>query len=221
MFATRTKITNLEAHVKELKKSEVGYKEKYEEAKSHRERVEVDLFAQIISKDRDLAGKDAEIVELNRCLREAQEGLEAERQKNESMEIDLTAEKVKADTAEEAHKIANSILNAMELNKAVVALTMAARETGHRLGYVECAAYVEESLQQHFGTRHCSVNDQAEEGLLRAEENYDNLSLPVMDLVTETLKHDDYVSRLKSNFEPPETVQLTDDEEEVNDDGAE
>ncbi|MFS7995854.1 hypothetical protein Hanom_Chr12g01122951 [Helianthus anomalus] len=166
MFSMRTKITNLEARIEELKKSEADYKDKYEEAKSHRERIEgllVDLSAQIISKDRDLTSKDAEIAELKRRLREAQEGLEAEKQKNESMEIDLAAEKVKAETAEEARKvslsalnvaqennaevqsvveplisdlglmqhhgvahIANSILNATELDRAVAALNMAA-----------------------------------------------------------------------------------------------
>ncbi|KAM0007928.1 hypothetical protein Hdeb2414_s0127g00805561 [Helianthus debilis subsp. tardiflorus] len=99
------------------------------------------------------------------------------------MEIDLTAEKVKAETAEEAHKvslaalnvaqenyaevqstmgplisdlewmqhhevvyIANSILNATELDRAVDALTMAAGAVGHRVGYVECANHVEEAL---------------------------------------------------------------------------
>ncbi|MFS7905755.1 hypothetical protein Hanom_Chr01g00051391 [Helianthus anomalus] len=102
--------------------------------------------------------------------------------------------------------IVNLILNATELDKAVAMLMMVAQAASHRLGYVECVAYVEEALQQHFGTRHCSVNDQAEEGLLRAKENYDDLSLPVMDLVTKSLKLDGYVSRLKSIFEPPETV---------------
>ncbi|MFS7968195.1 hypothetical protein Hanom_Chr09g00794641 [Helianthus anomalus] len=53
-----------------------------------------------------------------------------------------------------------------------------------------------------------------------AEENCDNLALLVMDLVTEALKHDDYVARLRAFFEPPETVQLTDDDDEANDDGA-
>ncbi|KAF5818871.1 hypothetical protein HanXRQr2_Chr02g0071071 [Helianthus annuus] len=105
MYAARTKITNLEAQVKELKKSEASYKEKYEEAKSHRERVEVDLSPQILRKDRDLAGKDTEIAKLKRQLREAQEGLEAEKQKTESLEVDLIAEKVKAETAEEARKV--------------------------------------------------------------------------------------------------------------------
>ncbi|KAJ0539255.1 hypothetical protein HanHA300_Chr08g0284271 [Helianthus annuus] len=40
MYAARAKITSLEADVANLKKSEAAFKEKYEEAKSHRERVE-------------------------------------------------------------------------------------------------------------------------------------------------------------------------------------
>ncbi|KAF5766620.1 hypothetical protein HanRHA438_Chr15g0729681 [Helianthus annuus] len=175
MFAARTKFTNLKACVEELKKSESDYKDKYEEAKSHRERVEilqVELSQQIITRDKDLAGKDVEIPELKRRLREVQESLEAEKQKSDSLEIDLTVEKVKAETAEEVFKIANSILYAKELDRAVAALTMVARATGHQVGYVECATHVEERL-------------------LQAEENYDNLSLPIMGLVTEALKHED------------------------------
>ncbi|MFS8025215.1 hypothetical protein Hanom_Chr16g01472351 [Helianthus anomalus] len=71
--------------------------------------------------------------------------------------------------------IANSILNSIELNRAVAALTVASRA--------------------------------AEEGLRKAEENYDNLSLFVMDQVSEALKHDVYVARLKAIFELPETVE--------------
>ncbi|MFS7987388.1 hypothetical protein Hanom_Chr11g01022091 [Helianthus anomalus] len=44
---------------KKMFRSEADFKAKYKEAKSHRERVEVHLSVQIISKDRDLAGKDA------------------------------------------------------------------------------------------------------------------------------------------------------------------
>ncbi|MFS7962470.1 hypothetical protein Hanom_Chr08g00727011 [Helianthus anomalus] len=111
MYVARGKITSLEADVANLKKSEATFKEKYEEAKSHREHVEVEVNAQILSKDKDLAGKDAEIVELK-----AQE-------KNESLEIDLDTEKVKADTAEEARKaaevarkISTSALNVAQTN---------------------------------------------------------------------------------------------------------
>ncbi|MFS7912594.1 hypothetical protein Hanom_Chr02g00131791 [Helianthus anomalus] len=178
MFAAHTEITNLKARVEELKKSEPDYKDKYEEAKSHRERVE--LSQQIISKYKDLADKDVEIAELQGHLREVHETLEAERRKSDSLEINLAAEKVKAETMEEAHKVrqvalnvaqendvevqskveplitdlgwlqhygvayvANSILNATELDRAVAALTMAARAAGHRAGYVECAVHVE------------------------------------------------------------------------------
>ncbi|MFS7984198.1 hypothetical protein Hanom_Chr11g00983691 [Helianthus anomalus] len=69
---------------------------------------------------------------------------------------------------------------------------------GHHVGCVECAAHVEEALRTRFGTRHCSVSEVANEGLLKAEENYDNLSLPIMDLVSEAPKHDNYVARLRS-----------------------
>ncbi|KAJ0832884.1 hypothetical protein HanPSC8_Chr15g0683841 [Helianthus annuus] len=209
------------ARIEELKKSEADHKDKYEEAKSHREHVEVlqvELSQQIISKDKDLAGKDVEIVELQRRLREAHEGLEAKKQKSDSVEIDLVVEKVKAETAEEACKfshaalnvaqenntevqstvdplitdlgwmqhygvahIANSILNATKLDRVVAALTMVARAAGHRAGYVECAAHVQESLRTQFGTCHCAVSEGAEERLLKGEENYDNISLPIMD----------------------------------------
>ncbi|MFS7945100.1 hypothetical protein Hanom_Chr06g00519991 [Helianthus anomalus] len=227
LFAARAKITNLEADVALLKKSEATLKEKYEEANSPRECVEVDLNARILSKDKDLAEKDAEIIELKRRLLEAQE-------KNESLEIDLAAWKVKADTAEEARKVAeearkisisalivaNSILNATELDQVVAGLTDAMHVVGHRAGYMECAQHVETALKQHFGTRHCSVNEKAEERLIKAEEVYDNLSLPIMDLVTDALKLDDYVARLKSIFVVPETVELSDEEEIAEGDGA-
>ncbi|KAM0044002.1 hypothetical protein Hdeb2414_s0010g00348031 [Helianthus debilis subsp. tardiflorus] len=238
-----------ELRAKERKEWRASFKEKYEEAKSHRERVEVELNAQVLSKDRDLGKKDAEITELNRRLFKVQE-------KNESLGIDLGAEKVTADTAEEAHKaaeearkisaslivaqtnyaeaqsivdtmqnhgvayVANSILNATELDRAVAGLTNAARAVGHRAGYTECTQRVEAALKQHFRTRHCSVNDEVEEMLIKAEEVYDNLSLPIMDLVTGVLKHDDYVTRMKSIFEVPETVEFF-DEEEAGGDGAE
>ncbi|MFS7945105.1 hypothetical protein Hanom_Chr06g00520061 [Helianthus anomalus] len=258
MFVAHARITNLEADVALLKKSEATLKEKYEEANSPRERVEVDLNARILRKDKDLAEKDAEIIELKRRLLEAQE-------KNESLEIDLVAGKVKADTVEEARKVAeearkisisalnvsqtkyakaqsvvdsllsdsewmqnhgvayvaNSILNATELDQVVAGLTDATRVVGHRGGYMECVQHVETTLKQHFGTRHCSVNEKAEEMLIKAEEVYDNLSLPIMDLVTDALKHDDYVARLKSIFVVPETVELSNEEEIAEGDGAE
>ncbi|KAJ0871806.1 hypothetical protein HanRHA438_Chr11g0516621 [Helianthus annuus] len=108
MFAACTEITNLKARVDALTKSDADFKEKYEEAKLHRERVdvlEVELSQKLIDKDKDLACKDVVIAELQRRLRESQEALEVEKQRGESLEIDLAAEKVKAETTEEARKV--------------------------------------------------------------------------------------------------------------------
>ncbi|KAF5774912.1 putative intermediate filament, rod domain, coil 1B [Helianthus annuus] len=74
MYAARTKITNLEAEVATLKV-------KVEEAQADRERVEVELNARIVNKDKDLAAKDVEIAELKRRLFEVHD-------KSESLEIE-------------------------------------------------------------------------------------------------------------------------------------
>ncbi|KAJ0809883.1 hypothetical protein HanPI659440_Chr01g0020341 [Helianthus annuus] len=207
MFAVRTENSNLKARVEELKKSEADYKDKYEEAKSHRERVEI---LQVKAKTAEAAHKVS-----HAALNMAQENY---------AEVQSTVEPLITDLGWMQHygvvHIANTILNVTELYRVVVALTMVARVAGHHVGYVECATHVEKALRTQFGTRHCSVNEGAEEGLIKAEENYDNLALPVIDLVTEALKHDDYVARLRAIFEPPETVQLTDDDDEADDDGA-
>ncbi|MFS7903717.1 hypothetical protein Hanom_Chr01g00027311 [Helianthus anomalus] len=236
MYAARSIITDLETDIATLKG-------KVEEDQADKERIE------IVNKDKDLAAKDVEIAELKRRLFEAHD-------KNESLEIDLEAERVKAKTAEEAKKaimeghdistsslnvaqnnyvegqtivdtlifesewmrnrgvavIANSILNVTKLDQAVAALTDVARPVVHRGGYLEGAQHFEEALGQHFGTRHCSVSHAADSMLSRSEEGYDHLSLPVMELVIYALKHDDWSARLKSILDPPENVQLSDEE---------
>ncbi|MFS8004452.1 hypothetical protein Hanom_Chr13g01225971 [Helianthus anomalus] len=77
MYAARSKITDLEAENATLKG-------KVEEAQADKERVEVELNARIVNKDKDLAAKDVEIAELKRRLFGAHD-------KNESLEIDLEA----------------------------------------------------------------------------------------------------------------------------------
>ncbi|MFS7905397.1 hypothetical protein Hanom_Chr01g00047181 [Helianthus anomalus] len=114
--------------------------------------------------------------------------------------------------------IANSILNAGELDGTVAALIDASRAVGHRGGYLECAQHVEEVFGQTFDSGHCSVTDQADAKLARAEKAYDHLSLPIMDLIMDALKHDDWSQRLKSLLDPPETVELSDEEEPAGDD---
>ncbi|MFS7910168.1 hypothetical protein Hanom_Chr02g00103071 [Helianthus anomalus] len=115
--------------------------------------------------------------------------------------------------------IANSILNATEMDEALAALIDASRTVGHRGGYLECTHHVEEAFGQELDTHHCSVTDQADATLARAEEVYDHLSLHVMELVTEALKHDDWCARLKSIIDPPKTVELSNEEEGAGGDG--
>ncbi|KAM0040306.1 hypothetical protein Hdeb2414_s0012g00392221 [Helianthus debilis subsp. tardiflorus] len=113
--------------------------------------------------------------------------------------------------------MANSILNDFELDQAVAALIDASRAVGHRGGYLECAQHVKEALGQEFDVSHCLVTDQADAALARAEKAYDHLSLPVMDLVAKALEHDDWCQRLKQILNPPETMELSDEEPAKND----
>ncbi|KAF5763372.1 hypothetical protein HanXRQr2_Chr15g0679461 [Helianthus annuus] len=115
--------------------------------------------------------------------------------------------------------MANSILNASELDAAVAALIDASRAVGHRAGYLECAQHVVEALGQEFDVSHCSVTDQVDAALARAEGVYDQLSLHVTDLVAQALKHDDWCQRLKTILDPPKTVELSDEEERTGGDG--
>ncbi|MFS7944878.1 hypothetical protein Hanom_Chr06g00517431 [Helianthus anomalus] len=105
MYVVRSKITDLEAQIATLNG-------KVEEVEAEKERVEV------ASKDKDLAAKDAEIAELKRRLFDAHD-------KNEFLEIDLEAERVKVATAEEAKQkadeardISTSALNIAQNNYA-------------------------------------------------------------------------------------------------------
>ncbi|XP_021975381.1 putative uncharacterized protein MYH16 [Helianthus annuus] len=214
MYAARTKITEFEGKVAEL----TG---KVEDAQATKENAEVELAevkAQLSGKEKDLKTKDVEIAELKRRLREQVD-------KSESLEIDLEAEKGKAASAEETDKrprrraMANSILNAGELDGVVAALIDASRAVGHRGGFLECAQHVEEVFGQEFDTSHCSVTNEADAELAHAENAYDHLSLPVMDLVAKALEHDDWCQRLKTILDPPETVELSDEEEPAGNDG--
>ncbi|KAJ0791421.1 hypothetical protein HanOQP8_Chr01g0005331 [Helianthus annuus] len=204
MYAARAKITELEGKVAKL----TG---KFEDVQVTMERAELS------GKDKDLTAKDVEIAELKRRLQEQVD-------KSESLEIDFEAEKGKAASAEEAKQKAEegrdmvNSRNAGELDGAVVALIDASHVVGHRGGCLECAQHVEEAMGQEFDVSHCSVTDQADAELARAEGAYDHLSLPVMDLVEEALKHDDWCQRLKAILDPPETVELSDEEEPAGND---
>ncbi|KAJ0454194.1 hypothetical protein HanIR_Chr15g0737391 [Helianthus annuus] len=248
-FAARNKIVELEAKIAELN-AKVEDAQAAQVAKQQIEVELADTKVQLSSKDKDLHAKDVEIAELKRRLNEQIDrcesleiDLEAERVKaataEEACAVSAAALNVAQTNYSEAQGIvdtlvseaewmrgrgvvlvANSILNAGELDRAVAALTDAARAVGYRGGYLECAQHVEEVFGQEFDVSHCSVTDQANVELTRAESAYDNLSLPVVDLVVEALKKDDWCQRLKAILDPPVTVELSDEEEPAGDDGG-
>ncbi|MFS7978983.1 hypothetical protein Hanom_Chr10g00921941 [Helianthus anomalus] len=212
MYAARSKITNFEAQIAALKGKE--------RLRTLKRTKGAELKAQVASKDKDLNAKDAK------------------QRANEAQDISTSALNVAQNNYVEAQAIvytlvsdsewmrnrgvvviANSILNASEMDTVVSMLIDVSRAVGHCGGYLECAHHVEEAFGQEFDTSHCFVIDQADAVFARAEEVYDHLSLPVMDLVTEALKHDDWCSRLKTIFDPQETVELTDEEEAAGGDG--
>ncbi|MFS7964017.1 hypothetical protein Hanom_Chr08g00745151 [Helianthus anomalus] len=180
--STKT-IADLSSQNEELTKSKTDFEERYEAAKMHRERAEQnqeELRQLLVSKDRDMAIKDVEISELKHRLRESQE-------KVDSLEIDIEAEMQKAE-----------MLNLVELDQTVAAFTVAARHMDHREGYTECASHVEAALKFKGDNSHCSTSVEVETIFAKTQESYNHLALPIMDLVSDALQHDDYVTRLKS-----------------------
>ncbi|XP_035838275.1 uncharacterized protein LOC110901777 [Helianthus annuus] len=247
-YAARQKIVGLEAKIAELT-SKVEEAQVETAAKQQMEVELSEAKVQLSTKDKDLQAKDVEIAELKRRLDEQIDrcesleiDLEAEKVKaidaEEARAVSTAALNVAQTNYSEAQGIvdtlvseaewmrtrgivlvANSILNAGELDRAVAALTDAARAVGHRGGYLECADHVERMLGQEFDTSHCSVTEQADAALASAENSYDNLSLPIMDLVVSALKKDDWCQRLKVILDPPITVESS-DEEAAGDDGG-
>ncbi|KAM0038712.1 putative microtubule-associated protein 7 family [Helianthus debilis subsp. tardiflorus] len=247
-YAARQKIVDLETKVADLtSKLEEAHGEKA--AKQQMEVELFQGRVQLSNKDKDLQAKDVEIAELKRRLNEQIDkcesleiDLEAEKVKaadaEEARAVSTAALNVAQTNYSEAQGIvdtlvseaewlrtrgvvlvANSILNAGELDRAVAALTDAARAVGHRGGYLECASHVEQMLGQEFDISHCSVTEHADAALASAENSYDSLSLPIMDLVVESLKKDDWCQRLKAVLDPPITVEFS-DEEPAGDDGG-
>ncbi|KAJ0603933.1 hypothetical protein HanHA300_Chr02g0043841 [Helianthus annuus] len=245
MYAARAKITDLEAQNATLTKKVEDLEADKERVEAHVASKDKDLHA----KDVEIAELKRRLQEQTDKSKSLEIDLEAERMKaataeeakqkaEEARDISTSALNVAQNNYSEGQGIvdtlvskaewmrgrgvvlmANSILNAFELDAAVAALIDASRAVGHRGGYLECAHHVEEAFGQEFDVSHCSMTDQADAALARAEGVYDHLSLPVIDLVAEAQKHDDWCQRLKAILDPPETVELSDEEETASGDG--
>ncbi|MFS8033150.1 hypothetical protein Hanom_Chr17g01566131 [Helianthus anomalus] len=137
-----------------------------------------------LNNDRDLSGKDTEIAELESRFHEFQD-------KSQSLEIDLVTENVRVDTSDEARDVTPVAMNVTQDN------------------YPEVQAMVEPLVDNSVWLQqHCIVHA----SLLRCKKTYKKLALPVMDLVSEALQHNDYVACLKSIFELAEGHEREDED---------
>ncbi|KAJ0657759.1 hypothetical protein HanLR1_Chr14g0550311 [Helianthus annuus] len=97
--------------------------------------------------------------------------------------------------------VAESVLNSEELDKTVAHLIIAACNDGYAQGYAECLQHVNNALKVDWDTSKSATygaNTGAVLAALKAEFN--NLQLPVMDLINVALQSDDHVAQLKEIF---------------------
>ncbi|KAJ0699993.1 hypothetical protein HanOQP8_Chr10g0362491 [Helianthus annuus] len=108
--------------------------------------------------------------------------------------------------------VANSILNSTELDQSVAKLMVTARHDGNAQGYAECFQHVTNALKVNWDTsRSATSGVDTNAAFAAAKEEYNNLRLPVMDLVTDALQHENFVDQLKEIF-PDEAETLGDED---------
>ncbi|MFS7997710.1 hypothetical protein Hanom_Chr12g01145091 [Helianthus anomalus] len=97
--------------------------------------------------------------------------------------------------------VAESVLNSEEIDKTVARLVVATWNDGYAQGYAECSHHVGSALKVDWDTRRSAtygVNTNAALAAMKTEFN--NLQLPVMDLINVALHSDDHVAQLKEIF---------------------
>ncbi|KAJ0565855.1 hypothetical protein HanIR_Chr06g0267241 [Helianthus annuus] len=97
--------------------------------------------------------------------------------------------------------VTESVLNSEELDKTVARLVIAVRNDGYTQGYTECSQHVNSALKVDWDTSRSAtygVNTGAE--LIALKTEFNNMQLPIMDLINVALQSDDYVAQLKEIF---------------------
>ena len=98
-------------------------------------------------------------------------------------------------------QIANSVLNATELDEAVAQLMMTARSDGYAQGYLECSKHVTYAHQIKWdNTRSATSGVNTQGAFAAAKANYDTLKIPILELIDSALPHPDFIERLKEIF---------------------
>ncbi|KAJ0771171.1 hypothetical protein HanPI659440_Chr07g0265971 [Helianthus annuus] len=96
---------------------------------------------------------------------------------------------------------AELVLNSEELDKTVARLLVAARNDGYAQGYAECSHHVVNALKVDWDTSKSAthgVNTNA--ALAAAKTEFNDLQLPVMDLINVVLQFEYHVAQLKEIF---------------------
>ncbi|KAJ0793606.1 hypothetical protein HanOQP8_Chr01g0031251 [Helianthus annuus] len=107
--------------------------------------------------------------------------------------------------------IVNSILNSIELDESVAKLMVTECHDGYAQGYEECALHVTNALKIDWDTSRSATSGVDTNAVFAvAKKDYNNLRVPVMDLVTDALWQENYVDRLKEIF--PDEAEVSRDE---------
>ena len=93
------------------------------------------------------------------------------------------------------------MLNSEELDKTVANLVVAARRDGYAQGYAECSQHVNSALKVNWDdSKSATFGVNTGVALASMKTKFNNLQLPVMDLINVALQSDDPVARLKEIF---------------------
>ncbi|KAJ0768621.1 hypothetical protein HanLR1_Chr03g0103251 [Helianthus annuus] len=97
--------------------------------------------------------------------------------------------------------VAESVLNSEELDKTVAHLVVAAQNDGYAQGYAECSQHVNSALKVDWDTsKSATYGANTDAALAALKTKFDNLQLPVMDLINVALLSEDHVAQLKDIF---------------------
>ncbi|XP_022030257.1 myosin-11-like [Helianthus annuus] len=217
------KLKNQDAEVERLKKEKADIEAALAEARSHRERSEqreVQALTTLAIRDKELeeltalvSGQEqlkkdlelarSEYTESSRRLTEVEEKLENSETARVTAESEL--EPLKNDMAWLKDRgiacVAESVLNFKELDKTVAKLVVATRRDGYAQGYAECSHHVNDALKVSWdGSKAATFGVNTAAALASMKTEFNNLQLPVMELINVALQSDDHVAQLKEIF---------------------
>ncbi|XP_021979643.1 calponin homology domain-containing protein DDB_G0272472-like [Helianthus annuus] len=211
------KLKKQDAEIEKLKKEKADAEAARDEARSHSERSEqreVHACATLALRDKEIEEltallsdqeqlkKDLELAhtektEASRRLAKTEEKLENSETALATVKSEL--EPLKSDMLWLKERgiacVAESVLNFEELDKTVARVVVAARNDGYAQGYAECSHHVNNALKVGWDTSRSTthgVNTGA--ALVAMKTEFNNLQLPVMDLINVALQSEDPVA---------------------------